>query len=62
MITISTSPNGIRLTRDGDSYTAIGPASLRCLITKLATRPAATPAQLGMRLADARRRYLVESR
>lgn len=61
MITITTTPNGIRLTRGADSYTAIGPAALASLISQLAAQPiapAATPAQLGARLATARTKVL----
>jgi hypothetical protein len=64
MITISRTTNGIRIERDGESYTATGPASVAMLITRLTTRPdrplASTPARLGQRLAQMRQRYVVE--
>jgi hypothetical protein len=64
MITISTTPNGIRLTRGDERYTATSPAALGCLITQLTTSTPAAPAapppappSFGQRLAKARRRY-----
>ena len=62
MITITTTANGLRLTRDGAAYTATGPAAAAVLIHRL-TAPALarrTPAQLGQRLVEARKRYVVE--
>jgi hypothetical protein len=65
MITITTTANGIRLTRNGDAYTVTGPRAAAVLIRRLtapapATVAIAAPAQLGQRLVKARARYLVE--
>lgn len=44
MITLTSTANGIRLTRKGESYTATGPAALAVIITRFITP--STPATL----------------
>jgi len=62
MIVITATPLGLQLARPGATI-RVAPhdrAALAQAIQQLASRPASTPADLGRRLADARRAKLVE--
>lgn len=44
MITLTSTPTGLRLARGADAYTATDPAALAVIITRLIVPPATAPA------------------